>query len=195
MPFGLKNAPATFQRLVNGVLAGNDPYSAAYLDEIAVYSSSWEEHLLHLKEVLQALRQAGLTIKAKLASCSLKSQDQKYFFLSTGILVQRKISHTACSMVKNSLHADPAQRRSTLQGKDRRSTCGATGTSTHGPPGQRRPTSREEIDAAPAVREKIPHTAHLNDAQPDNKPRIPRTDPGASQNPASHRGDCPRIGN
>ncbi|KAJ1123231.1 hypothetical protein NDU88_001704 [Pleurodeles waltl] len=64
MPFGLKSAPATFQRLVNGVLAGKDAYCAAYLDDIAVYSSSWEEHLLHLKEVLQALQQAGLTIKA-----------------------------------------------------------------------------------------------------------------------------------
>ncbi|KAJ1101067.1 hypothetical protein NDU88_006141 [Pleurodeles waltl] len=64
MPFGLKNAPATFQRLVNGVLAGKDAFCAAYLDNIAVYSSSWEEHLLHLKEVLQALQQAGLTIKA-----------------------------------------------------------------------------------------------------------------------------------
>ncbi|KAJ1130021.1 hypothetical protein NDU88_008379 [Pleurodeles waltl] len=64
MPFGLKNAPASFQRLVNGVLAGKDAFCAAYLDDISVYSSSWEEHLLHLKEVLQALQQAGLTIKA-----------------------------------------------------------------------------------------------------------------------------------
>ncbi|KAJ1187172.1 hypothetical protein NDU88_003951 [Pleurodeles waltl] len=36
MSFGLKNAPATFQRLVNGVLAGKDAYCAAYLDDIAV---------------------------------------------------------------------------------------------------------------------------------------------------------------
>ncbi|KAJ1172733.1 hypothetical protein NDU88_004576 [Pleurodeles waltl] len=64
MPFGLKNAPATFQRLVNRVLAGKDAYCSGYLDDIAVHSSSWEEHLLYLKEVLQALQQAGLTIKA-----------------------------------------------------------------------------------------------------------------------------------
>ncbi|KAJ1143386.1 hypothetical protein NDU88_009695 [Pleurodeles waltl] len=65
----------------------------------------------------------------------------------------------------------------------------------HRPPGQCRPTSREEIDAAPAVRKKIPSTAHRNDAQPDNKPRIPRTDPGASENPAIHIGDCQCSGN
>ncbi|KAJ1217646.1 hypothetical protein NDU88_005239 [Pleurodeles waltl] len=56
MPFGMKNAPATCQPLVNGVLAGKDPYCAAYLP-IAVNSSGWEE-------VLPALQQAGLTIKA-----------------------------------------------------------------------------------------------------------------------------------
>ncbi|XP_078496945.1 uncharacterized protein LOC144753011 [Lissotriton helveticus] len=64
MPFGLKNAPATFQRLVNQVLSGMEGFSAAYLDDIAVFSSSWEDHLQHLQAVLQALKQAGLTIKA-----------------------------------------------------------------------------------------------------------------------------------
>ncbi|KAJ1130785.1 hypothetical protein NDU88_009132 [Pleurodeles waltl] len=64
MPFGMKNAPATFQRLVNRVLSGLESFSAAYLDDIAVFSSTWRDHLVHLKEVLQALLQAGLTIKA-----------------------------------------------------------------------------------------------------------------------------------
>ncbi|XP_069062085.1 uncharacterized protein [Pleurodeles waltl] len=39
-------------------------FCAAYLDDIDVYSSSWKEYLLHFLEVFQALRQAGLTIKA-----------------------------------------------------------------------------------------------------------------------------------
>ncbi|KAJ1175469.1 hypothetical protein NDU88_000757 [Pleurodeles waltl] len=47
MPFGLKNAPATFQRLVNTVLQGLEAFSAAYLDDIAVFSSSWDDHLVH----------------------------------------------------------------------------------------------------------------------------------------------------
>ncbi|KAJ1101430.1 hypothetical protein NDU88_006498 [Pleurodeles waltl] len=46
--------------------------------------------------------------------------------------------------------------------------------------GQHRPASREEIDATPAVRKKIPRTASRNDSQPDKKPRNPRTDPGTS---------------
>ncbi|KAJ1093451.1 hypothetical protein NDU88_006552 [Pleurodeles waltl] len=64
MPFGLKNSPATFQRLVNQVLAGLESFSAAYLDNIAVFSSSWQDHLVHLKKVLKALQSAGLSIKA-----------------------------------------------------------------------------------------------------------------------------------
>ncbi|KAJ1194533.1 hypothetical protein NDU88_003821 [Pleurodeles waltl] len=57
--------------------------------------------------------------------------------------------------------------------------------------GRHSPTSRGEIDAVPAVREKIPHNAHqINAALVTSirKPRIPRTDPGASENPATQRG-------
>ncbi|KAJ1117510.1 hypothetical protein NDU88_005709 [Pleurodeles waltl] len=64
MPFGMKNAPATFQRLVNQVLAGLVEFSVAYLDDIAVFSCTWMELLLHLWRVLEALQKAGLTIKA-----------------------------------------------------------------------------------------------------------------------------------
>ncbi|KAJ1218285.1 hypothetical protein NDU88_005868 [Pleurodeles waltl] len=63
MPFGMKNAPATIQRLVNQVMAGVDEFSAAYLDDIAVFSSTWEEHLQNLCKVLEALQKAGLTIR------------------------------------------------------------------------------------------------------------------------------------
>ncbi|XP_069098182.1 uncharacterized protein [Pleurodeles waltl] len=60
----MKNVPATFQWLVNGVLAGKDAFCSSYIDDIAVYISSGEEHLLHLKEVLLVLQHAYLTIKA-----------------------------------------------------------------------------------------------------------------------------------
>ncbi|KAJ1216972.1 hypothetical protein NDU88_004570 [Pleurodeles waltl] len=59
----MKNAPVTFKRLVNQVLAELDEFSAAYLDDIAVFSSTWEEHLQYLWRVLEALQKAGLTIK------------------------------------------------------------------------------------------------------------------------------------
>ena len=66
MPFGMCNAPATFQRLVNTVLAGV-PNCTAYLDDLVVYSSNWSEHLSTLKEVFQRLAKANLTLN--LAKC------------------------------------------------------------------------------------------------------------------------------
>lgn len=37
-------------------------FTAAYLDDIVIYSDTWEQHLQHLQKVLQRLQQAGLTI-------------------------------------------------------------------------------------------------------------------------------------
>ena len=52
MPFGLQGAPASFQRLMDIVWAGTDSFAAAYLDDVVVYSATWEDHLCHLGEVL-----------------------------------------------------------------------------------------------------------------------------------------------
>ena len=63
MPFGLKGAPSTFQRLMDKVLAPCHQFAAAYIDDIVIYSETWEEHLDHLRQVLQLLKEAGLTAK------------------------------------------------------------------------------------------------------------------------------------
>lgn len=62
MPFGLKNAPATFQRLMDGILGGLE-YAAAYIDDVVVASDTWDNHLIHLQEVLGRIAQAGLKVK------------------------------------------------------------------------------------------------------------------------------------
>lgn len=61
MLFGLVNATATFQRLMDIVLKGAHQYSRAYIDNILVYSETWEEHLQQVEHVLQRLGKAGLT--------------------------------------------------------------------------------------------------------------------------------------
>ena len=65
MPFGLQGAPATFQRLMDKVIRGLEQFTAAYLDDLIIYSESWNDHLKHISEVLKCLREAGLTLKAK----------------------------------------------------------------------------------------------------------------------------------
>ena len=57
MPFGLCNAPATFQSLMNRVLQGYvDDFVLVYLDDILIYSETEHQHLDHLTAVLQRLR-------------------------------------------------------------------------------------------------------------------------------------------
>jgi hypothetical protein len=66
MPFGLCNAPGTFQRLMNHVLQDFlGKFVAIYLDDIIIYSQSFEQHIDHVKQVFQALREAHLKIKLK----------------------------------------------------------------------------------------------------------------------------------
>uniref|UniRef100_A0A8C3FN44 ribonuclease H n=1 Tax=Chrysemys picta bellii TaxID=8478 RepID=A0A8C3FN44_CHRPI len=65
LPFGLQNAPATFQKLVNGLLAELEKSAVAYLNNVAIFSNSWAKHLKHLKKVFKRIQQAKLTVKAK----------------------------------------------------------------------------------------------------------------------------------
>ena len=61
-PFGLAQAPAYFQRLVNEVLSGLT-FAFGYLDDILVYSPDMETHLEHLRSLFIKLREADLKLK------------------------------------------------------------------------------------------------------------------------------------
>ena len=77
MPYGLTNAPATFQRLMDIVLAGLKWQSClVYIDDIVIYSPTFEQHLTDLKNVFQALREANLTLKA--SKCYFCRKEMKY---------------------------------------------------------------------------------------------------------------------
>ena len=63
MPFGLKNAPATFQRAITNVFRSHGN-AVPYLDDILVFSQTWEEHVAHLRQALHLLREAHILLKS-----------------------------------------------------------------------------------------------------------------------------------
>ena len=102
MPFGLTSAPATFQRLMDTLL-GDLLYKTVmvYLDDIVIYTKTWEEHLAMLDEVFQRLRAAGL--KASPSKCEIAQEQLLYL----GHMVTREGILPDPSNVQAILHAAP----------------------------------------------------------------------------------------
>ena len=77
MPFGLKNAPATFQRIIQQVL-GKDLYNGAinYLDDVILYSETFEEHMEMLDKIMQRFADHG--IKLRMSKCSFAKTEVTY---------------------------------------------------------------------------------------------------------------------
>ncbi|GJF00938.1 polyprotein [Phanerochaete sordida] len=88
MPFGLTNGPSIFQRTMQTILA---PFlwlfCLVYIDDIVVYSKTYEEHIEHLNQVLGACEKAGLTLSP--AKCHL--------FYASVLLLGHKVSRLGLS--------------------------------------------------------------------------------------------------
>ena len=81
MPFGLTNAPAVFQRLMQQVLMGLNPpegpdFVSVHIDDILIYSETLEDHLEHLKCVIERLMTSGLKLKPM--KCHFVRQEVEY---------------------------------------------------------------------------------------------------------------------
>ncbi|MBW0571017.1 hypothetical protein O181_110732 [Austropuccinia psidii MF-1] len=89
IPFGLTNAPASFQNLVNDIFMDFlDIVVVVYLDGIMVFSSSEEEHVKHVASVLQRLGDNDLFSKA--SKCVFHASSVEYlgyFFSSDGLKI------------------------------------------------------------------------------------------------------------
>lgn len=97
MPSGLKNAPAIFQRLMTSeVLTGFlDKFVLVYIDDIVIYSESYEEHLRHVRLVLERLQQYGL--KCALEICKFVKTNLEFLgheLTETGLRpLQKHVNH------------------------------------------------------------------------------------------------------
>src|SRR2546430_6718563 len=77
MPFGLGNAPATFQRTMDKVLKGiKDLFVMVYLNDVIIYSKTFNEHLKHIEEVLDRIREVNLRLKAE--KCTFAADELQF---------------------------------------------------------------------------------------------------------------------
>ena len=74
MPFGLCNAPATFQRVMNNMfrdMIGKVLF--VYIDDITIYTKTFQEHMAVLEEVLRRIKNNGMSLKPK--KCTIAAQE------------------------------------------------------------------------------------------------------------------------
>lgn len=77
MPFGLCNAPSTFQRAMTETLDGLiDDCCLVYIDDIMIFSNTWDEHMTHLELVFKRLESKNL--RCKLDKCHFAQREVKY---------------------------------------------------------------------------------------------------------------------
>lgn len=96
MVFGLRNGPAVFQRLMNKVLGSlRNTVALCYMDDLLIPAKDWEELLVRLKQVLDALRAAGLTLK--ISKCVFGSEEIDYlgFKIAKGYLQPGEVKQQA----------------------------------------------------------------------------------------------------
>ena len=110
MPFGLKNAPGTFQNLMRHVLAGHwGEFCMAYLDDIIVYSGDWDSHIRHVGLILERLHTYGLTCSPQ--KCHFGRTDLEFL----GHVVTTDGNHAQPRHVEAILNAEPPKNRKQLQ--------------------------------------------------------------------------------
>jgi hypothetical protein len=76
LPQGLRNAPPSFQRIMNNILSSCTYFCLVYLDDIVIFSRTYDEHLFHLEQVLNALQLHNLTLNPP--KCQLAKQTIEY---------------------------------------------------------------------------------------------------------------------
>ena len=76
MPYGLSSSPAVFQNCMNAVLGDIRHFALAFVDDIIVFSETFEDHLKHLQEVFDRLRKANL--KLKISKCDFVKKELNY---------------------------------------------------------------------------------------------------------------------
>lgn len=95
LPFGLKTSPAIFQRILSNIIRKNNlsDFTVNYIDDILIFSKTFEEHIDHLSKLLEAIMREGFRLK--LSKCTFALDSVQYL----GHIIQ----HNSISPIKDNL--------------------------------------------------------------------------------------------
>ena len=110
MPFGLRNGPAVFQRLMDKLLHHDLEYSRVYIDDIVVFSTTWDQHCKHLGLVLERLKVAGLT--ANVSKCQWGQVRCEFLGHMVG---EGKVSPAECKVLALRTYQQPLTKKGVRQ--------------------------------------------------------------------------------
>lgn len=111
MPFGAMNAPSTFQRLIDRVLRGLTwKQCLVYMDDVLVFSKTFEQHLVDLDEVLNRFKFAGLKLKP--SKCMFADNEVEYL----GFKLSEKGMHATEKKIETVLNLKPPDTNKQLYG-------------------------------------------------------------------------------
>ena len=111
MPFGSMNAPSTFQRLIDRVLRGLTwKQCLVYVDDVLIFSKTFDQHLRDIDEVLKRFRAAGLKLKP--TKCLFADDEVEYL----GFKISRKGIQASTKRIEIILKLDPPETNKKLYG-------------------------------------------------------------------------------
>lgn len=95
LPFGLKTSPAIFQRILSSIIRKHklSDFTVNYIDDILIFSKSFEEHISHLTQLLEAIMKEGFRLK--LSKCTFALDSVQY--------LGHIIKHNSISPIKDNL--------------------------------------------------------------------------------------------
>ncbi|RVW95993.1 Transposon Ty3-I Gag-Pol polyprotein [Vitis vinifera] len=110
MPFGLKNAGATYQRLMTKIFKPLIGHTVeVYIDDIVVKSKTREQHVLHLQEVFHLLRKYGMKLNP--SKCAFGVSAGKFL----GFMVSQRGIEVSPDQVKAVMETPPPRNKKELQ--------------------------------------------------------------------------------
>ena len=101
MPFGFTNAPPTFQRAMDILLSPSRwKLCLEYLDDIIIFSESWEEHIVHGDEIVSVMEKAAVKLKLHKCECFVEKIKYLVHVVRTGTLEVDAARTTALEQVR-----------------------------------------------------------------------------------------------